>query len=174
MASPAAPAERRLLSVGAAQLLVQLVGMGVAVRRRLPYDVELVAMRGEPDEMGRDVWDTGTALSAPIQMLGMQAGALGWLATRDSTVARRILGGLGALNVAGYLGERVVRERLRPGGWDPVETPVAGLGVTLAAAMGVLGLRPSSRATGRGLDDERRGRDAGCVQPLLVLRPRAG
>ena len=138
-----------MLAVGTAQLLVQLVGMGVAVRRRLPYDVELVAMRGEPDAMGRDVWEKGTALSAPIQMLGVQAAALGWLATRHSTVAQRILGYLGALNVAGYLGERVVRERLRSGGWDPVETPAAGLGVTLAAAMGVLGLRREWRTSAR-------------------------
>ncbi|MBA3720003.1 MAG: hypothetical protein H0W95_06935, partial [Nocardioidaceae bacterium] len=59
--------------------------MSVAIRRRLSYDVELVAMRGEPDEMRRDVWDKGTALSAPIQMLVVHSAALGWLATRGGT-----------------------------------------------------------------------------------------
>lgn len=133
--------DQRLAAVATAQLVTQLVGMSVAIRRRLSYDVELVAMRGEPDEMRRDVWDKGTALSAPIQMLVVHSAALGWLATRGGTVAPRVLGALGALNVAGYLGERVVRQRLQPGGWDLVESPVAGLGVTLAAAMGLLGLR---------------------------------
>ncbi len=131
--------------MAAAQLVVQLVGMGVAVRRRLPYDVELVAMRGEPDEMGRDVWDKGTALSAPIQMLAVQAAALGWLATRASTVSPRILGVLGVLNVAGYLGERVVRERLRPGGWDPVETSVAASAWRWPLQWVCFGLRRAAR-----------------------------
>ncbi len=60
-------------------------------------------------------------------------------------LAPAILGSLGAAYVGGYLGERVVRERLSPGGWDPVETPVAATGLTLAAAMGFLGLRPLPR-----------------------------
>jgi hypothetical protein len=37
--------------------------------------------------------------------------------------------------------ERHGREHLRPGGWDPVETPVVAGGVALAAAMGILGHR---------------------------------
>jgi hypothetical protein len=38
-----------------------------------------------------------------------------------------------------YLGERLVRRRLRPSGWDPVETPLAVVGIGLAGAMAALG-----------------------------------
>jgi hypothetical protein len=41
--------------------------------------------------------------------------------------------------VPGYLMERYDREHLRPGGLDPVETPIALSGLGLAAAMAVLG-----------------------------------
>ena len=43
--------------------------------------------------------------------------------------------------VPGYLMERHGRAHLRPGGLDPVETPVVLAGLGLAAAMGVLGHR---------------------------------
>ena len=46
----------------------------------------------------------------------------------------------------GYLGEKYVRARLRPGGRDPVETPLVAASIGLAAAMAVLGHRA---ATGR-------------------------
>jgi hypothetical protein len=42
--------------------------------------------------------------------------------------------------IAGYLGERVVQQRLLRGEWDPVETPIAAAGLAGAAAMAVLGL----------------------------------
>lgn len=151
---------RALLAVSGAQLMTQLIGLAVALGRRLPYDVQLVGMRGEPGEIGRDLWDKGTALSAPVTMLGLQTvattrlalvsgaggGSGGSLLGRlvGGTAAARALGVLGALNVCGYLGERVVRDRLRPGGWDPVETPVAAVSLSLAAAMGALGLSPGS------------------------------
>lgn len=134
---------RTLVLVATAQLAAQLVGLTVALRRRLPYDVRLVSMRGEPDDVGSDAWDKGTALSAPVTMLGTQAAAIAVVAAVPGTatvVAGKVLGALGALNIGGYLGERVVRERLRPGGWDPVETPVAVVSLTLATAMAVLGL----------------------------------
>jgi hypothetical protein len=41
--------------------------------------------------------------------------------------------------VAGYLGERLVRRRLRPSGWDAVETPLMVVGIGLAGAMAALG-----------------------------------
>jgi len=50
-----------------------------------------------------------------------------------------VLGLLGLLNAPGYLSERSVRAHLRPGGWDPVETPVVAAATGLAVAMGVLG-----------------------------------
>jgi hypothetical protein len=46
--------------------------------------------------------------------------------------------------VPGYLMERYDRQHLRPGGWDPVETPVVVAGLSLAAAMAVLGHRSAS------------------------------
>jgi hypothetical protein len=129
-----------LAALSTAQLIAQLLGLTVAVSRRLPYDVKLVGMRGTPVDVFRDAWGKGTALSAPVTMLSLQAVALARLATGD-TRAPRVLGALGALNVGGYLSERVVRSRLSAGGWDPVETPVAGVGLVLATAMTVLGLR---------------------------------
>ena len=51
------------------------------------------------------------------------------------------LGLLGAVMVAGSLGERLVRQRLVPSGWDPLETPLVLAGIGLAGAMAVLGLR---------------------------------
>ena len=105
--------QRILVGVATAQLAAQLVGMSVAVRRGLPYDVRVVGMRGEADDIGRDLWDKGTALSAPVTMLGTQAVAIALVATNPNAsvgrVAAKVLGGLGALNIGGYLGERVVR-----------------------------------------------------------------
>ena len=40
--------------------------------------------------------------------------------------------------MAGYLGERLVRRRLRPSGWDAVETPLVVAGIGLAGAMAAL------------------------------------
>jgi hypothetical protein len=51
------------------------------------------------------------------------------------------LGGLGATLVAGYLGERLVCQRLRPAGWDPVESPLLLVAIALAVAMAALGRR---------------------------------
>jgi energy-converting hydrogenase Eha subunit A len=141
---PAMTSQRILVRVATAQLAAQLVGLSVAVRRGLPYDVRVVGMRGEADDVVRDLWDKGTALSAPVTMLGTQAVAIALVATNpDASVGRvaaKVLGGLGALNIGGYLGERVVRERLRPNGWDHVETPVAVVSLALATAMAALGL----------------------------------
>lgn len=70
------------------------------------------------------------------------------LAKRPSRRAEQGLGSMGALLVAGYLGERLVRQRLRPSGWDPLESPLLVVAITLAAAMAGLGLRrPRKPAT---------------------------
>ena len=139
--------QRILVGVATVQLAAQLLGMLVAVRRGLPYDVRVVGMRGNADDIGRDLWDKGTALSAPVTMLGTQAVAIAVVATNPNAsvgrVAAKVLGGLGTLNIGGYLGERVVRERLRPSGWNHVETPVAVISLALATAMAALGLRRS-------------------------------
>ena len=48
---------------------------------------------------------------------------------------------LGTMMVGGYLVERLGQRRLRPGGWEPLETPLVVAGVGLAAVMAVLGRR---------------------------------
>jgi hypothetical protein len=53
--------------------------------------------------------------------------------------SRRVAQGLrvvGVTMVAGYLGERLVRQRLRPSGWDALESPlvVAALGLLVGIA----------------------------------------
>lgn len=110
-----------------------MVAMAVAIRRRRPYD--LPVLHGKPSTVGRDSLYLGTALSAPAPMLVAQAVATVRLARGPSAGATRILGGLGAIMVPGYLLERLVRARLRPGGGDAVESPLIVVGLTLAGAM---------------------------------------
>jgi hypothetical protein len=71
-------------------------------------------MHGPADAIARDTILKGTALSAPVSNLLVQAALTAVVARRPSQGAARALGGLGALQVAGYLGERLVRRRLRP------------------------------------------------------------
>jgi hypothetical protein len=56
----------------------------------------------------------------------------------------RVLGGLGAAMVAGYLGEALVRHRLQRSGHDFVETPLVAVAIGLSGAMAVLGLTSGS------------------------------
>src|ERR671910_2422425 len=133
------PRSRLLAAVSVAQLATGVAGMVVALRRRHPYD--LFWMHGRADTIARDTILKGTALSAPVSNLLAQAALTAVLARRPSRGAARALGGLGALQVAGYLGERLVRRRLRPSGWDAVESPLAAAGIGLAGAMAALGSR---------------------------------
>jgi pimeloyl-ACP methyl ester carboxylesterase len=102
-------------------------------------------MHGRADAIARDTILKGTALSVPVSNLLVQAALTGVVARRPSRGAARALGGLGALQVAGYLGERLVRRRLRPSGWDAVESPLAIAGIGLAAAMAALGRQVERR-----------------------------
>jgi hypothetical protein len=128
---------RLLAAVSGAQLATGIVGMVVALRRGHPYDV--FWMHGRADQIGRDVLFKGTALSAPVANLITQAALTATVARGGGRGAERALGSLGALYVAGYLGERLVRRRLRPSGWDPVETPLLVVAIGLSAAMAALG-----------------------------------
>jgi len=128
-----------LVAVSAIQLAAGIAGQAIALRRRHPYDTPI--MCGRPESVGRDSFLSGTALSAPVVMLAGQAWAIRRLRARPADGARRTLGGLGVVMVAGYLMERLCRARLTPGGFDPVETPVVVVGLVGAAAMGVLGHR---------------------------------
>jgi hypothetical protein len=129
--------DRLLALVSAGQLATGVAGMVVGLRRRRPYDV--LWMHGTDDAIGRDVLFKGTALSAPVSMLLTQAAMTAAAARRPSRHASHALGGLGATLVAGYLGERLVRQRLRPSGWDAVESPLLLVAIGLAAAMAALG-----------------------------------
>ncbi len=85
--------------------------MAVALRRRHAYDTP--ALHGSSQHVARDSIVMGTALSAPVVMLVAQGGAVVWLVTGVAGPADRVLGGLGLAMCAGYLGEALVRRRLR-------------------------------------------------------------
>src|SRR5215468_5404781 len=136
---PAMDDDRVLVVVSAAQLAAGAGGLALAVRRRHAFDLPF--WHGRPSAVGRDALLMGTALSAPAVMLGAQAGAVTALVRGPNPAARRLLGGLGAAMVAGYLAERLGRHRLVPSGWDPAESPVVAAGISLAAAMALIGLR---------------------------------
>jgi pimeloyl-ACP methyl ester carboxylesterase len=140
---PASVRSRLLAAVSAAQLAISAAGLVVALRRRHPYDV--FRMHGRADAIARDAILKGTALSAPVSNLLVQATLTAVMARRPSRAAARALGGLGALQLAGYLGERLVRRRLRPSGWDAVETPLILASLGLAGAMAALGSRAEPR-----------------------------
>ncbi|MCW2968208.1 MAG: hypothetical protein JWM71_1980 [Solirubrobacteraceae bacterium] len=135
---------RRLLLVriSAAQLIAGVAGLTVGIARSRNYDLGF--LRGHPDHVLRDAVLMGTAYSAPVPMLVAQLRATRQLAQGPDDGARRMLGMLGALMVPGYLMERHGRAHLRPGGFDPLETPVVVAGVGLAAAMAVLGHQAAS------------------------------
>ena len=133
--------ERSLLLAGisVAQLGAGVLGMALAIRRRHAY--RFFMLHGDRHRVARDAMGMGTALSPPALMLVSQAAATARLLRTRSALAERVLGSLGACMVVGYLGEDLVRRRLRPSGWDTVESPLAALGLALASAMAVAGLR---------------------------------
>ena len=138
-ARPDVERDRLLAAASLAQLACSLAGWTVAVRRRRAYDLGVV--RGSPDRVLRDSVLIGTAFSAPMPMLVAQAALVPVLRHSGWDRARTGLRRLGTAMVAGYTAERLVRRRLHPDGWDPVETPIAGLGLALAVAMAVVGRR---------------------------------
>ena len=69
--------------------------------------------------------------------------------------------------VAGYAGERLVRQRLRPSGWDAVESPLVVAAIGLAGAMAALGGRAD-----RGLPGGKVSSTAACrISPSETVRP---
>lgn len=127
-----------LAGISAAQLGAGLLGTAVAIRRGHAY--QFLMLHGDRDRVARDAMGMGTALSPPALMLVTQAAATARLLRTRTASAERLLGVLGAGMVIGYLGEDLVRRRLRPSGWDKLESPLAAVGLALAAAMAVAGL----------------------------------
>ena len=130
-----------LVAASAAQLAAGLAGQVLAVRRHHHYDLPFLT--GDPDRVGRDSLWMGSALAAPVWTLAVQGWSLARLASGPDERARRALRLVGAALVPGYLQERLVRRRLTRDGADPVETPLVVAGLSLAAAMAVLG-RPGA------------------------------
>ena len=79
--------------MAAAQLAAGFGGMALALRRRRAFDI--LFWRGPSATVGRDCVLMGTALSAPLVMLGAQAWAIAVLLRRPDAAAERTLGGLG-------------------------------------------------------------------------------
>ena len=129
-----------LVAVASAQLAAQLAGHVVALRRRRNFDVPF--MTGSPDHLVRDWLWFGTAYSAPSYMVAAQLWALARLRRAPDHRARWVLRWLGTGMSVGYPSERVVRRRLRPDGFDPVETPIVAAGWGVALALAVLTRRP--------------------------------
>lgn len=131
---------RRLLAaVSATHLACGVAGTVIALGRGRPYDLGWI--RGRPDDIARDAVFMGTALSPPLSLLVAQAVVTTVVARGGSPRADWGLGVLGAVMVAGYLGERLVWRRLTVPGRDPVESPLVVAGIGLAATMATLGLR---------------------------------
>jgi hypothetical protein len=131
-----------LVAASAVQLAADVTGQVVALRRRRPYDVPF--MHGSPDHVARDSLWFGTAYSAPSYMVLAQAWAVARLLRGPDDRARKALRLLGTSMIGGYLSERWNRALLRPGAFDPVETPIVAVGLAGAVTMALLG-RPGQR-----------------------------
>jgi hypothetical protein len=128
--------DRALGVTSALQLAAGIAGMAIAVRRGHAY--HLPGFCGRPDKVARDSLIVGTAFSPPLVMLAAQGVATIRILRRETKRTKRVLGALGALMVTGYLGEQLVRRRLRPSGWVSVESPLLIVGIGSAAAMASL------------------------------------
>ncbi|SHG24528.1 hypothetical protein [Geodermatophilus nigrescens] len=145
-----------LLVVTAVQLAAQAAGHAVALRRGRAFDVPFLT--GSPGHLVRDWLWFGTAYSAPPYLLVPQAWAIARLLRGPDDRARWVLRRIGAGLTLGYLSERSVRARVRPGGLDPVETPVVVAGWGCAAAMALLAGRPGPAVSAAGSGGPARGR----------------
>ena len=124
-----------LTTLSAAQFTVHLVGARNGIRDRVP--VELPLLRGEPENVARDMWIIGSGMSAPWPMLAAHAAVTVALVLRERPWLRRAIGGIGLCYVAGYLLERNVRESFR----HPNDrTLFYAIATTLSIAMAAVGL----------------------------------
>ncbi|MGY1728338.1 hypothetical protein ACI79J_15315 [Geodermatophilus sp. SYSU D01062] len=128
-----------LVTLASAQLVAQLAGHVVALRRRRHFDVPFLT--GSPDHLVRDWLWFGTAYSAPPYLVGPQVWAVARLVRGPDDRARRVLRWVGTGLTLGYLSERCSRVRVSRDGVDRVETPIVVTGWGCAAAMAVLARR---------------------------------
>jgi len=130
-----------LASVSLVQLVVQLVAARRALRDHIPYDTPF--MRGKPEDVARDMWNTGSGISAPWPVLATHAAGTVLLMARPRPWLRRAVGWLGALYMLGILWERATLESFRHP--DRNITPLTASGLALSIAMAVLGLAGGKR-----------------------------
>ncbi|WP_222262967.1 hypothetical protein [Modestobacter marinus] len=128
-----------LVAVSSIQLAAQFIGHAVALRRRRHFDVPFLA--GSPEHIVRDWLWFGTAYSAPPYLLGLQVWAIARLLRGPDDRACWVLHRLGTGLTLGYPNERWNRVRMRPRGFDPLETPIVAAGWSGAMAMAVLARR---------------------------------
>jgi len=124
----------RLLVVALAFGAFTLVATGVGIARRLPYQF---GGTGDPDSVGADALLHGTGVSAPlvfvvvIIVLAWVAGRGGWI----GIAAAALVALLGMVGILAGLMEPALRTL------DPLITPIAVLGIGLAALLVVSAVR---------------------------------
>ena len=110
-----------LVRVSAAQLAAGLAGQALAIARRAHYDIPFGT--GRPEHVVRDSFVMGTALSAPVDMLAMQAWATARLSRRPGRPARARGRAAGAIRdvrpTAGDLAAGLLLVLHRDGGLTP-------------------------------------------------------
>jgi anti-sigma factor RsiW len=129
--------DRFLAVVSAAQITTGVTGLVLALRRHYAY--HFLFLRGRPDRVACDAIGMGTALSAPVPMLVAQATGIVVLRRSRSRWAVLMLTALGAAMVPGYMGEALVRERLRNWRHHPIESALVASASGLAATMAIVG-----------------------------------
>jgi hypothetical protein len=132
-----------LAATSTVQLASGLAGLAIATNRRLPADYLGLHLKLPAGHLLRDSTVLGTAQSAPLVMMALQADAvrrlLGNRGPSEAARAKRILGWLGVAMVAGCLVER--ESPLWRGHRDQLATPPFAASLLCSAAMAVLGLR---------------------------------
>lgn len=126
----------RLAAVSAAQLGLGVTGLRKALRDRTPYDLGF--RRGSAENIERDQWLSGTALSAPNVMLILQGVCTVLLLVRPRRGVARVLGVLGVVMTCGQSAERSARAAWRHR--DPRIAPLTAAATVLAAVMAWWGL----------------------------------
>ncbi|MEJ1191867.1 hypothetical protein [Pseudarthrobacter sp. CCNWLW207] len=130
-----------LAAVSLTELILQLIGARKAIRGGIPYDAPIG--RGKPEDVARDMWATGSGLSAPWHTLAAHAAGTALLIARPRPWVRQAVGLLGVLYILGISWERITRESFRHP--DRETTPLIASGLALSVAMALLGLRRKRR-----------------------------